>query len=324
MPRLPLSRATVPPPGGVAPWQHDRGFVLVIVIAVLGLLALAAAGFAQVTRGQVRAAASTIGSSTAQALADSGVQLAVLDLVRARQDPAYRLRFALGEKPYVCDAGDGRRLAVSITDEAGKVDLNTAGDRLLQALLAGVGAAASQATTDAIIDFRDDDNSKRPQGAEREEYIGAGRPGPKNSAFSVVEEVEQVLGIDSALAERLRPHVTVYTGQPGIDTASATRQLLDILARGLNSGTGPAEPAAPDQSSEERSPLPAMRFTGAQGRRFFAVHAEGYADSSAFVREAIVELGQNRSRPYTFRRWHRGALKYADAALQDAANEPCP
>ncbi|HEX2337044.1 MAG TPA: hypothetical protein VHI72_11260 [Hyphomicrobiaceae bacterium] len=314
----------MPSPGGVAPWRHDRGFVLVIVIAVLGLLALAAAGFAQVTRGQVRAAASTIGSSTAQALADSGVQLAVLDLVRARQDPAYQLRFALGEKPYVCDA-DGRRLAVSITDEAGKVDLNTAGDRLLQALLAGVGAAASQATADAIIDFRDDDNSKRPQGAEREEYVGAGRSGPKNSAFSVVEEIEQVLGIDSALAERLRPHVTVYTGQPGIDTASATRQLLDILARGLNSGTSPAEAAAPEQSSEERSTLPAMRFTGAQGRRFFAVHAEAYAaDSSAFVREAIVELGQNRSRPYTFLRWHRGTLKYADAALQDAGSDPCP
>jgi general secretion pathway protein K len=322
--RLPLSRATAPPSGGVSPCEHDHGFVLVIVIAVLGLLALAAAGFAQVTRGQVRAAASTIGSSTAQALADSGVQLAVLDLIRARQDPAYQLRFQLGEKPYVCDTGDGRRLAVSITDEAGKVDLNTAGDRLLQALLGGVGAAASQATADAIIDFRDDDNSKRPQGAEREEYGGAGRPGPKNAAFSVVEEIEQVLGIDSALAERLRPHVTVYTGQPGIDSASASRQLLGILARGLNSGTGPSEPAAPEQSNEERSTLPAMRFTGAQGRRFFAVHAEAYVDSSAFVREAIVELGQNRSRPYTFLRWHRGALKHADTALQETASDPCP
>src|SRR5262249_41478077 len=196
----------------------DGGFILVMVIGVSGLLALAAAGFAQVPRSQVRAAASAVGSSTAQALADSGIELAVLELALGRQNPAYQRRFAVGEKPYVCDAEDGRRLAVSISDEAGKVDLNAASDRLLQALLAGVGVPASQATADAIMDFRDDDSIKRPQGAEREEYRAAGRPGPKNAPFSVVEELEQVLGVDSALAARLRPHVTVYTGQPGIDT----------------------------------------------------------------------------------------------------------
>jgi general secretion pathway protein K len=302
----------------------DPGFVLVVVIAVIGLLALAAAGFAQVTRSQVRAAASTVGSSSAQALADTGVQLAVLDLVLGRQDPAYQWRFALGEKPYVCETGDGRRLAVSISDEAGKVDLNSAGDRLLQALVTGVGAPASDAVVDAIIDFRDDDNNKRPQGAEREQYAAAGRPGPKNAPFSVVEEIEQVLGIDSDLAERLRPHVTVYTGQPGIDTSSASRELVAILARGLNGESRPSEARSQDQPSEDANALPALRFVGAQGRRFFNVHAEAYADSSVFVREAIVELGQNRVRPYTFLRWHRGTLRHREAALQETGIDPCP
>jgi general secretion pathway protein K len=303
--------------------RRDRGFVLVIVISVIGLLALAAAGFAQVTRSQVRAAASAVGSSTAQALADSGVEIAVLELVMGRQDPTYQRRLSLGEKPYVCDAGDGRRLAVSISDEAGKVDLNAAGDRLLQALLAGVGVTAPQATADAIMDFRDDDNIKRPQGAERDDYKAAGRPGPKNAAFSVVEEIEQVLGVDSALAARLRPHVTVYTGQAGIDTTSASRQLLAILARGLGNDPGPSEPEAKAQSSDDRGQPPALPFVGAQGRRFFAVHAEAFAASSAFAREAILELGQNRARPYTFLRWYRGVLKHAEAALQETGIEPC-
>lgn len=318
----PLQRGPVPAPGKAGAPERERGFVLIIVIAVLGLLALAAAGFAQVTRSQVKAAASNVGSSTAQALADAGVQLAVLDLVLGRQDPSYQRRFSVGEKPFVCDAGEGRRLAVSITDEAGKVDLNAASDRLLQALLVGVGA--SKGLADAIIDYRDDDNSKRPQGAERDEYSAAGRPGPKNAPFSAVEEIEQVLGVDAELAARLRPHITIYPGQPGIDTGSASRELLAVLARGLGSDTSPAASGPPDQSGENNNMAPAMPFMGAQGRRFFAVHAEAYADSSAFVREAILELGQSRARPYTFLRWYRGVLRAGAAALQDIGLAPCP
>jgi general secretion pathway protein K len=324
MPSLPTPRRRAPVAAARAAAAQDGGFVLIVVITVIGLLALAAAGFAQVTRGQVKAAASSVGSSTAQALADAGVQLAILDLVQARQDPSYQRRFALGEKPFVCDAGNGRRLAVSVADEAGKVDINTADDRLLQALLAGVGARASQALADAIIDYRDDDNTQRPQGAEREQYSAAGRQGPKNALFSVVEEIEQVLGVDAELAARLSPHITVYTGQAGLDTTSASRELLAILARGLGQDSTPAQSDSQEQTSEERNPLPGLRFMGAQGRRFFALHAEAFTEAGAFVREAIVELGQNRTRPYTFLRWHRGVRRDTDAGLPETAMSLCP
>jgi general secretion pathway protein K len=311
MPRLPIPAR-----------KHEGGFVLIVVITVIGLLALAAAGFAQVTRSQVKTAASSVGSSTAQALADAGVELAILELVQARQDPSYQRRFALGGKPFLCDDGNGRRLAVSVSDEAGKVDLNTASDRLLQALLAGVGAPASQALADAIMDYRDDDNTRRPQGAERDQYTTAGRAGPKNALFSVVAALAQVLGVDADLAARLRPHITVYTGQPGIDTTSASQELLAILARGLGQDPAPAaSDSQQDQTSEERSRLP---FMGAQGRRFFALHAEAVTEAGAFVRDAVVELGQSRARPYTFLRWHRGVLRGGDAALSDTALSPCP
>lgn len=324
MPSLPTKRGPVPSPGPGAVRNDEGGFVLIVVITVIGLLALAAAGFAQVTRSQVKAAASSVGSSTAQALADAGVQLAILDLLQSRQDPSYQGRFALGDKPFLCDAGEGRRLAVSITDEAGKVDINTAGDRLLQALLAGVGAPASQALADAIIDYRDDDNTQRPQGAERDQYSAAGRPGPKNALFSVVEEIEQVLGVDADLAARLRPHITVYSGQPGIDTTSASRQLMAILARGLGQDSTPSQSDSGEQASEEKGPLPALRFMGAQGRRFFALHAEAFTEAGAFVRDAVIELGQNRARPYTFLRWHRGVLREAEAAPAEATLSACP
>jgi hypothetical protein len=123
------------------------------------------------------------------------------------------------------------------------------------------------------------------------------------------------------LAARLRPHITVYTGQPGIDTTSASQELLAILARGLGQDPAPPRSDSQDQTSEERSRLP---FMGAQGRRFFALHAEAVTEAGAFVRDAVVELGQSRARPYTFLRWHRGVLRGGDAALSDTALSPCP
>ena len=82
-----------------------------------------------------------------------------------------------------------------------------------------------------------------------------------------------------------------------------------MLARaGLGSDTSPAASGPPDQSGRLitwRRPCPSW----APRAGAFAVHAEAYADSSAFVREAILELGQSRARPYTFLRWYRGVLR---------------
>jgi hypothetical protein len=119
------------------------------------------------------------------------------------------------------------------------------------------------------------------------------------------------------------PHITVYTGQPGIDTTSASRELLAILARGLGQDSTPAQSDAGEQTSEEKSPPPALRLLGTQGRRFFALHAEAFTPAGAFVRDAVIELPQNRARPYTYLRWQRGLLREAEADPAEATLSPC-
>ena len=57
---------------------RERGFILIVVISALGVLALVAASFAQITSSHVRTAASAVQSAGAEALADAGVQLAIL------------------------------------------------------------------------------------------------------------------------------------------------------------------------------------------------------------------------------------------------------
>ena len=213
---------------------RDRGFILIVVISALGVLALVAASFAQITSSHVRTAASAVQSAGAEALADAGVQLAILDLVAGQPADASRRRFALDGTAQACEADGGGVLVISVQDEAGKVDVNAADERLLRALFTALEIPASAAAADAVLDFRDADGDRRPQGAERADYQSAGRPqGPKNAPLNVVDELEQVLGLSAADVASLRPHVTVYSGQSGIapSLASASLDLAAVAPR---------------------------------------------------------------------------------------------
>jgi hypothetical protein len=105
--------------------RSQRGFVLLVVLSVLGLIAVVAASFAQVARNHMRLAAVASEGAKAEALADAGVHIAILDLVAARDAPWPARRFALDATPVACSiGGDGAILTLAVQDEAGKVDLN--------------------------------------------------------------------------------------------------------------------------------------------------------------------------------------------------------
>ena len=132
-----------------------------------------------------RTAASAVQSAGAEALADAGVQLAILDLV-AGQPAGWRRAAALCARRHGATHArptEGGVLVISVQDEAGKVDVNAADERLLRALFAALAIPASAAAADALPRFpRCRMATRRPQGAERADYQSAGRPqGPKNA-----------------------------------------------------------------------------------------------------------------------------------------------
>src|SRR5690349_9749596 len=81
--------------------RNERGFVLLVVLSVLGLLAVVAAVFAQVTRTHVKNVAATLEAARAEALADAGAHLAIADIVAARENDAGR-RFPLNAGAVAC------------------------------------------------------------------------------------------------------------------------------------------------------------------------------------------------------------------------------
>jgi general secretion pathway protein K len=304
----------------IGAWLHQRrsqrGFVLLVVLSVLGLLAVVAASFAQVARNHMRLAAVASEGAKAEALADAGVHIVILDLVAARDSHGSARRFALDATPLSCSLGEsGAVLTLAVQDEAGKVDLNIATPALLRALVLGLGVSGGEAAVDAILDYRDEDDSKRSSGAERAEYLAAGRAfGPRNGPFLAVEELASVLGVTQADADRLHPFVTIHSGLPAIDTGVAPKALVDILERGLGEGGGlslgdggtgrSTFPAA----SELGSQLP-PQFLGASTRRAFQVRSEARtATGAVFVREAIVEFVAPGSPVFALRRWYRGPV----------------
>ena len=303
----------------VGPKGRERGFVLILVIWLTALLALLAVGFAAAVQSNLRLASSAIQSAKAEAAADAGYQLAVLSLVSGAA-PAAR-RFAFDSRPVSCALDDEAWLTIRVQDTGGRISLNLANDRLLQALFIGLGESLDSASraTDSIIDYRDLDSDRRPNGAEKPEYDAAGRAlGPKNAPFDTIEELNQVLGLQPALVARLAPFVTVHSQTAGLDPRAVSSELAELLARGIEQ-----LPARPGALAAVPGTLPGEFVIGSPQRVFF-VTSEGHLKAGAvFVREAVVELQSTRDGVPAVKMWKRGVIRDGSNAATGGDLPPC-
>lgn len=313
----------------------ERGFALIAVIFIAMLLALVTFVFTSAVRSYIHTAESNFATAESEAAADAGINLAVLDLVGAVRDEVRR-RFPTDGTMVSCQLGQGELLTIRVRDEAGRVDLNTGGDALQRSLLIGIGVPSAEAAAriEALADYRDRDGAKRLNGAERDEYLAAGLAfGPKNAPLDAVEELARVMGFDSALLTRLRPYITLYSQQDGVDPRAASPELAAILARGaVDDGTG----SSIGTGSENAIP---PEFSVASIKQTFSIDAEVVTPRGArFVREAVVSLkerpqvrrtaaeqarvGTAPALNYRFWRWRRGETFAGTAVIVDISSVP--
>ncbi|MBY0431765.1 MAG: general secretion pathway protein GspK, partial [Rhodospirillales bacterium] len=193
----------------------QQGFALIVVLWAIILLGTIAAAVTQTARTETRVARNVLDQAKAEALADGAVHRAILAL----RNPDAAERWPTDGSVRHFTLGEGESF-ITIEDEGGKVDLNGADEQLMAMLLRGLGldAAGANALVDAIVDYRDEDDLRRLNGAEAGDYAGAGLAWrPRNGPFEDVGELKRVLGMEKSLFERLAPLVTVYTYQRGID-----------------------------------------------------------------------------------------------------------
>lgn len=302
--------------------DRQAGIALVLALWSTVLLTAMAASFAYSMRTEALAAGNSAGVAKARAAADGAIERTAYELGRPRVPGAW----APDGTPRAWE-DEGVAIAVVATDESAKIDLNAAGEVLLRGLFSAIGGAdpdSAARLVDAVIDWRDADDFKRPQGAEAADYRAAGaKVAPANAPFETVGEVSRVLGMTPSVYARIIGSVTVWSRQPGINPRTASREVLLALP-GVDASAVDAYLAQRDAAI--RDGLPAPAFASASGLasgaiQTWRIRAEARtSDGVTFVREAVVRPSQDPSRPLVVLAWLEGAM--APAASADTNTEP--
>lgn len=206
----------VPPP---------RGIALVLVLWVLALLTVMALGLTSTQRTELALARNQIEQAQFRARAEAAIALTIVNLLSTPlMDPTSGQPLLAGDDaPWVPDGQprtrwfDGVPLQVTLFNEGSRLDLNTAPEDQLAALIEAVLGGPEGADldlrdrlTDVILDWRDEDDLTRLHGAENPEYAAAGLPyGARDGPFRSVAELRLLLGMTPALYQRLAAEVTV-------------------------------------------------------------------------------------------------------------------
>ena len=295
--------------------RRQSGVALVLVLWVMTLLAVIAGNFAFSMRGEAQIARNLLVNAQAKSRADAGAQLAWFELMKPSADPQRWQANGVAHELMM----DGTLVRISILDESGKIDLNTAPDELLKALFrySGLSEEASSTLLNAVLDWRSPGNLRRLNGAKEEQYRAAGKNyGPANAPFETVDELQRVLGMSPDLYRTLAPALTVYSRQPGINPAFASRDVL-LAFPGVN-------PAAVEQFLVQRQyalangqPVPPFAGTGsfaASARSSaYSVRSEARtADGIAFVRQTVVRITPDPKQPVVVLSWSEGDFEPAD------------
>lgn len=265
----------------------EQGFILVSVIWIAGLLAVMATAFTIGIRSYTLVGRNAILGERAEAIADG---MALLWALRLSSFDVTGNPQVVSSKPSTCRWSSVATAIITIQDQGGLVDLNTASPPLLDKMLEdlGLSLSESQSFQAALRDFRDPDHIAETTGEEAEAYPGKGF-GPKNAPFSIPEELHQIPGVTEEQRGRLLRLTTVFSQQTGIDPARAPEELRRVL--------GISDASNPDN----------IAFASPSPQRVFAIEAAvELGDGSRFVRRALIALLRQPERPFAILSWQHG------------------
>jgi general secretion pathway protein K len=303
---------------------RQRGIALVLVIWVVTLLLVIAGSFLYAMRTDARAARNAALIAQGDALAHAAVSRALIELFKPLVGPEVWRR---DDNSRVWEF-DGASVTVRLTDESAKIDINTANNELLKGLFRHAGLSEDDAgkMLDVVLDWRDQDSFRRPNGAEEPEYAGEGLKGrPANGPFQSTEELQLVLGMRPEVYQRIAPMITVYSRQAGVNPHLAQRDALlaipSVTEEQVDAFLADREAARRDKK------LPPL-FTAAGSYASYSqvaavtVRADvSLGDGIAVSREAVAMITpQYPRRPYTLLAW-REVSREQDAKASRAASE---
>ena len=291
------------------------GIALVVVLWMTILLSVMAASFAISMSTESRLTRNRVDVLRARYLAEAGIHLALIGLLHDDPGKRWPTDGAIRELSFW-----GANVRVSILDETGKIDLNVAPSPLLDGILrvSGVADEIRRPLVDAILDWRDKDQLRHPQGAEDRDYTAAGLSyGAKDEGFTDIQELRLVLGMTPELFRKLEPIVTVHSNRRDINPAVAPREVLlampgydeaqvqDLIA---------ARQAGGEQTTGSSGTPPGQARDTAPAAGTFGITAEARLNTGVTAGvAATVRLESQQQQPFTILAWKEGGTRlFAD------------
>lgn len=269
--------------------RKQRGAALIAVLWVALFLGLLSVGLVATGRSNALVARNVSEIAQARVIADAAIEIAIYQLLGGTGV------VPLNGSPSLLVVA-GRNIELSIHDALGFLDINGASEENLRLFLLGIGLgeAQSAALAAAIADWRDSDDIRRLNGAERDEYLSLGkRYQPRNRRFDRVDELRHVLGMTSAILERAASYLTVHGGNT-IDFDVASAEVMRSV------------PGISNASIAERlrmRPTASRQYRGQVGHAYRITARMLPPTGVAMEREAWVRLVGDSARPFWILEW---------------------
>lgn len=288
--------------------SRARGIALVLVLWAMTLLTVIASSFAYSSRTETMLSLTQIASSRARLLADAGIERAFYELIKPVTDPT---RWKLDGRTHTWEF-DGVSVRITVRDETARLDINQAPEELIRGLLkhAGLNDLEVASLSDAIADWRDADDFRRPNGAESRDYEAAGRDYlSANRPFESIDELRLVLGMTPKLFKKLSGSLTVNSSRKGFNSATAPGELLYAIPDVNREAVAEYVTQRDKARSEGRTVAPfepALAYASMNNAVYNVVALAELEDGSVFIRETSVQLTDFKPGGVTLLTWIEG------------------
>jgi len=264
--------------------SRDRGFAMIAVL--VAVVALAGLAYDVVLQGRTNIviAQAEVDRARMEAAADAGLAMAEAELVGGGP------RWPIDGTPR-SPTFEGIQLTVAIEDERGKIPVNVLSDTEARRLFEAAGASGQQLATltDSFLDWRDDDEERRPNGAESADYTRRGYRA-RDGDITAIGELARINGMTPAIYARIVPYVTLFFGETG----GFNERTASPFAIRVMTGEDDQGPASIERAREIRGQRTRLGFDDKAdavltGRRFTVRVTARDARGGRLTRATIVE-----------------------------------
>lgn len=283
--------------------SNQRGIALVIVLWMLSLLIILAMGYSRMVRIETGLTTNLVHTSQAKAFAEAGVWQSITELLK----PKIEQQWKTNGTPYSFEFEQGK-VNISIVNESGKIDLNSAQSEILHGLIKSVGLPKSESLSllQSILDWRDKDNLARRFGAEDDDYLQSDyRYGAKDGPFNTLNELQLVMGMTTSIYNKLKPALTIYSHQAGINSDTAPKAALLAIPNIDKEQVDEFLRTREENNNQIPTPAPGIDtkyFSRSMGQ-IYTITSEGIISKTRAKLNVVISMRRNAIRPYTILSW---------------------